>query len=256
MSRRITIAIAIVIFPFFALSQHNGHSGEGNLNPKNDWPHPVMDTENYSLWLLENLEYSEKDKSAVWDFTGWYGGDYNRLWIKSEGERLTSSPQITNFDFQLLYGKLVSPYFDVQAGVRFFQTENAIEKESKYSAVLGLQGLSLYYFEIDSAFFISENGKVLARFNASEDFLLTQRLITQIKFETNGAFQRLPELGIESGVNDASIGLRLRYEIRRELAPYIGVTKEFLLGETATRAKVLNLETSETKFVTGLRFWY
>ena len=122
--------------------------------------------------------------------------------------------------------------------------------------MLGLQGLSLYRFELEAALFASDAGQISARITASKDFLFTQKTIAQLRVETNGAAKRSEKFENGSGLNDLTLGLRLRYEIKREIAPYIGVSWNNLYGGTADFRKGNGGETSELSAVAGVRAWY
>lgn len=225
---------------------------------KADWPNPVMDQEHFGLLLFDLLEYKPKgDQSGVdWDIVGWRGSDKNRIWVKSEGSAPTVSAQSGEADLQVLYGKLISAYFDAQIGARLEQTWGNKKNASRVSAAFGLQGLSLYIFEFESALFIGSSGYIAGRISANKDFRFTQKAIAQFRFETNAAGQRSEEFETGSGINDLVIGLRLRYEFEREFAPYIGGTWAQLYGDTANYRTLSGEKTSEWNFVTGLRMWF
>lgn len=223
-----------------------------------DWPSPVMDSENFGLLLFDLLEYKSagNDSSLNWDIVGWRGGDLHRLWVKSEGSSVTTSPAKNETDLQLLYGRPVSAFFDAQVGARLEQVWGAGQSASRLSAAMGIQGLAPYRFECEAALFVGEAGHVSARISANKDFLLTQKAIAQFRFETNGAAKSVDKFETGAGVNDLSLGLRLRYEIKREIAPYIGVSWTNLFGETADFRKLAGGESSEWNAVGGVRLWY
>jgi copper resistance protein B len=228
-----------------------------NLSERSKWPSPVDDNANNSYVLFDLLEFQRiRGINAIrWDALGWYGGDKQRLWIKSEGEQYGSSRTGGEADVQALYGKLIAPYFDFQAGVRYekhFENNNP----QRVFAVVGLQGLAPGRFDIEPAFFVSNKGKTSVRFTGTYDTLLTQRLILQPRFETEIAFQRDNELGVARGVNDVEVGLRLRYEVRRELAPYFGVTFRQSFDVTAQRVLREGGVPNALEFVVGLRIWH
>src|SRR3546814_14965625 len=62
---------------------------------------------------------------------------------------------------------------------------------------------------------------------------LFRSLVLQPSAELDMAVQEVSELGIGSGPSSIELGLRLRYEITREFAPYIGVHYESDLFDTA-----------------------
>ena len=217
---------------------------------------PVHDDPLRSFILIDQLEYSFNEKGANtlrFNALGWIGGDYNRLWINTEGTRADNSlPEDT--DVQVLYGRLIAPFWDLQAGARYFHPK--ANAPSRGSAVFGVQGLAPYWFEVQAAGFVSHRGEVAGRLELEYELLLTQRLILQPRLETNIAIQEVKDLGIGHGANDLDLGLRLRYEIRREFAPYIGVVWDSKFGETAAFARRQGEVVRSLGFVVGIRFWF
>ena len=206
-----------------------------NLSQRRDWPDPVSDSAIYRYSLLDITEFQgarDAPDAFRWDVFGWRGGDVHRFWWKSEGRIATATSEGSEFEAQALYGKLLSPYFDLQAGVRVDQRIREGSDPTRVYAVIGLQGLSPYRFDIEPSLFVSHKGQVSARLTASLDLLLSQRLILQPRLETNLAVQDDEEIGIAAGWNDAELGVRVRYEIRREFAPYVGLTWKESFGAT------------------------
>lgn len=228
------------------------------LTARSGWPSPTADDGTYTFMLFDLLEYQRVgDVNALrWDFLGWRGGDTNRFWYKSEGNLTSESPGGGEADLQLLYGRHITPFFDLQMGVRFAQRyERDSSKPKRAFAVIGLQGLSPGRFEVEPALFLSNKGKVSGRFTGSLDLYQTQRLILQPRLETNLAAQRDDDFGVERGLGDVEIGVRLRYEIRREFAPYFGVTYRRSFGATGDRIRREGGDPGEVQFVVGVRMW-
>lgn len=218
-----------------------------------DWPNPIPDQKPFWMVLVDRLEtrFADELDGYVWDMQGWYGGDFNRLWVKSEGEgEQGESPE--NAELQLLYSRRFAPFWDWQLGVR----HDLDPKPERTHLVLGLQGVVPYEFEWDSALFVSDEGDVTARIEAEYDLRITQRLIVQPRLEINAAASAVPELGLGSGLNSTELGVRLRYEVRREFAPYIGVSWEKLYGGTADYSELDGEPTSVTSIVLGIRAWF
>ncbi|OQW47477.1 MAG: hypothetical protein A4S09_15260 [Proteobacteria bacterium SG_bin7] len=229
---------------------------QSNLNPNVDWPKPVDDSENFGLTLLERLEYeSGQDSSVNWDLIAWRGGDFNRVWIKSEGSYSLVKRNRGQTDFQLLYGKLVSAFFDAQIGARIEQAWGD-QNSTRVSGVLGLQGLSLYFFELEAALFLGGSSGVSARITGTKDFLFTQKTILQFRAESSASATKSEEFETGAGINDLSLSLRLRYELKRELAPYIGVNSTTLYGETQDFGRRGGGENAGWSAIAGLRAWY
>ncbi|MEX2450828.1 MAG: copper resistance protein B [Rhodospirillales bacterium] len=213
----------------------------------------VMDTMVSTFFEVERLEYRVNDgrNSLNWEAQGWAGTDGHKLWFKTEGGR-HSNGSFEDAEVQLLYSRMISDFWDAQAGLRY-----DIQPEPRRGFfVLGLQGLAKQFIEVDTALFVSDDGDVSARFEAEYELLLTQKFIAQASFETNVAAQKVRRLGIGSGINDIEVGLRLRYEIVREFAPYIGVQWERKLGRTADFAREEGEDIDTLAFVAGIRFWF
>ena len=196
----------------------------------------------------DRLEYQENADAWLWDLQGWYGGDINRLWWKFEGEREDGAS--AESELQLLYSRAISPYFDAQFGARYE------DEPGETSLVIGIQGLAPYRFEIDTALFVTENGDVLLSAELERDLLFTQRLILQPRLEISAAAQDIDDRAISSGVTDAAVGVRLRYEIRREFAPYLGVSWQRTFGNGSRALRAAGEDDTTTTFVLGARFWF
>ncbi|MBO9708872.1 MAG: copper resistance protein B [Caulobacter sp.] len=184
-----------------------------------------------------------------WDGEAWFGGDLNRLVLKSEGEG--DRRGIEDAEVQALYSRAVGLYTDFQVGVR-----QDLEPKSRTYATVGFETLLPYWIEAGGALFLSTKGDVLGRVEGSIDWRLTQRLILQPRAELNLAAQDIPETATGSGLSDGELGLRLRYETRREFAPYVGVSWSRRFGQTADYARARGQDVSDTSFVVGLRAWF
>ena len=245
----------------------NGPSAiqEGRLSKfpsPGDWPAPVNDQEHRLFTLVDVLEYrpstggSQGHDDYRWDVEGWYGGDYNRIWFKSEGQKDTAFKADYDVDFQLLYGRFIQKHYDFQIGPRVETQTFRGRNVTRGLGVIGIEGLVPYNYEFESALFIDQNGAVSARLSLTKDMLLSQRLILQARFETNAAIQRVEEFTTGSGLNNLEFGVRLRYEIRREVAPYVGFSLDRSFGETASLVRQEGGNPSQIRFVVGLRAWF
>jgi copper resistance protein B len=205
--------------------------------------HHHMGGQTASLVQVERLEYQSNEGSGrlLWDGQGWFGTDAHRLWIKSEGEHLLEEGTTEAAEIQALYGRPVSTYFDIQAGVR----QDIVPGSPRTFGVIGVQGLAPYWFEIATALFISNDGDVSARLETEYDLRFTQRLILQPRAEANFALQDVPRYSIDAGLTTAELGARLRYEFLREFAPYIGVA----WGHEAS-------EPNSVSLVAGVSLWF
>ena len=197
------------------------------------------------------MRFGDAENSFVWDGQGWYGGDLNKLWIKTEGEYSFESDKVEDAEVQALWSRAIAPYFDFQAGIR-----QDFEPNGLTHGVVAIQGLAPYWFEVDASAFLSSDGDLTARFAAEYDFLLTQRLILQPRTEINIAASDIPALEKASGITNVDAGLRLRYEFSREFAPYIGVAWTGSVGDTADIVRANGGNTEQSSIVLGLRMWY
>jgi len=245
MRRQLVAAVTLMLSPW-------AWSYEPAGTP-DDWPNPIPDQKPFWMVLSDRFEtrYAGDVDTYLWDAQGWYGGDYSRLWIKTEGEgEHGESPE--NAELQALFSRRFAPFWDWQVGVRHdFEPGPA-----RSHLVLGLQGVAPYEFEWDSALFVSDEGDVTARIESEYDLRITQRLIVQPRLELNVAGADIPELGIGSGINSTELGVRLRYQFKREFAPYIGVSWEKLYGDTADLSRLGGEPTSVTSVVLGIRAWF
>lgn len=185
-----------------------------------------------------------------WDAEAWYGGDINRLVLKSEGEGARREG-LESAELQVLYSRAIGPYFDLQAGLR-----RDFEPRGRTYATVGTEGLFPYWFDVEGALFLSDRGELLARAEGTYDLRLTQRLILQPRAELNFAAQDSRATRTGSGLSNAELGLRLRYEIRREFAPYIGVSYDRRFGRTADYTRAAGEDAEATRFVVGLRAFF
>lgn len=186
-----------------------------------------------------------------WDGEAWIGGDVERLIIKSEGEG-SAREGVANAELQALYSRAIGPYFNLQGGVR----HDFRPTPAPTYATIGVEGLAPYNFETEAALFLSTKGDLLARAEAWYDERLTQRLVLQPRAELNFAAQDVPENRYGTGLIDAELGLRLRYEIEREFAPYAGVSWQREAGRTAKFARAAGMDTGRLRFVAGIRAWF
>nr|WP_314470394.1 copper resistance protein B [uncultured Sphingomonas sp.] len=206
----------------------------------------------YSQLMLNLAEVQFRDgrDGYRWDGEFWYGGDINRLTIKSEGEG--TFRENTEGEVQALYSRAVGPYFNLQAGVR----QDFGPGPDRTYATVGFEGLAPYWFDVEGALFLSDKGDVFGRLEGYYDQRITQRLVLQPRVELNLSAQDVPSSGLGSGLTDAEAGLRLRYEIKREFAPYVGVSWERRLGDTARYARAAGEGTGGFSVVAGVRAWF
>lgn len=213
--------------------------------------HQVHDSGVNSMLLINQLEWQGGDGNAQsWDIKGWVGGDIDRLWLRSEGER--SAGRTESAEAQALWGRAISPWWDLVGGVR----QDFKPGASQTWAAFGLQGMALYNFEAEATLFVGESGHTAARLEGDYDILLTNRLILQPTAELNFYAQNDPQRGVGSGLAESELGLRLRYEVRREFAPYVGLSWNRIYGQTAQYARDEGEDVNQLHWVVGVRLWF
>lgn len=226
-----------LFFPLLASSALPAHAG------MNDDPFMAM-------FLAEKLEVvDDDDRTLQWDASFWAGKTWNRLWIDTEGEAAAGERASEN---RFMYSRPIAPFWDLQVGLGLDENPDA----RKGWLVAGINGLAPYWFETSAHLLVGRDGAVGLRTSASYEALLTQFLILTPELELDAYSRDVPDLGIGSGVANVSAGLRLRYEIRREFAPYAGVEWKRTYGNTADYLRNGGESASDTRFVAGLRIWY
>jgi copper resistance protein B len=228
-------------------------------HPMDDMPYPKMaammqmdDRARTGMMLFDQLEWrnTAEGNALAWDAEGWYGGDTHKVWLRSEGERVAGTTQNARAD--LLWDHTFARWWSLQAGGR----QDFGAGPARTWAAIGVQGLAPYWFDTEATFYVGEQGRTALRLKSEYELLFTQRLILQPEGEANfyGKADRERQLG--SGLSDLEISLRLRYEVRREFAPYIGVVWSRQFGGTADRVRESGGNPSDVQFVAGLRAWF
>lgn len=213
--------------------------------------HTVHDRAVHYSVLADQLEWQRGAGGGLsWDSTNWLGGDIHRLWVRSEGE--TSGSHVEAAEAHVLYGRAVSRWWDLVAGVR----EDVGVGPSRTWAAAGVQGLAPYWFEIQATAYVGAEGRTHARLEAEYELLLTNRLVLQPLVEAELYGKDDVERRIGAGLSTVEVGARLRYEIRRELAPYIGITWVNAFGRTAELARQDGDGAHRARAVAGLRVWF
>lgn len=206
----------------------------------------------HGLLLVDRLEAvrTDGDYAAAYDLQGSYGGDIDRIVLKGEGEH--DDGDLVDARTELLWSRAVAPYWNMQGGAR----HDGGEGPDRTWLAFGVQGLAPYWFEVDVTVYAGESGRTALNLEAEYDLLLTQKLILQPRIEADFYGKDDADRGLGSGLSGLAAGLRLRYEIRREFAPYVGVEWEGAFGGTADYAHEAGLDTRETAVVAGIRFWF
>lgn len=233
------------------------HGDEHSLHKDNhsaqeqDHMHDHGDDPVVTKVMFDQLELRNTDdeNSKIMDVQAWIGKDLNKFWLKADVEKYSNE---TEAELQALYSRAISSYWDLQIGLR----KDIKPEPAETWGVIGFQGLAPYFFHIDAALFIGESGRTAATLSAEYDVLFTQRLILSPEVEINLYGQNDEVKMIGSGLSDINAGLRLRYEIIREFAPYVGVNWSKKWGNTAHFSKATNTAVSDTEWLVGVRVWF
>jgi len=204
------------------------------------------------LFKADQLELRAGDEENAAAFEGhfWVGRDLHKLWIKSEIEATEDATE--SAEWQFLYSRAMDSNWDLQLGLRV----DTDPDPQRNWLVAGFHGVAPYWFEVDTALFVEEGGQVNLRLAAEYEMMLTQKWVLAPEIELNWYSDDDDELALAAGFADLETGIRLRYEVTRQFAPYLGVNYESLLGDTRDLAKDSGAETSDTQLVAGLRFWF
>ena len=209
--------------------------------------HGRMTTSRFRAERFE-VGVSGGEETYAWEADFFTGEPLDRLWIKTEGEGAFGG-ELEHGEVQALWGHAISPFFDLQAGLRY----DFAPDPQRAHLVLGIQGLAPNWIEVDAAAFLSNEGELTARIEAEYDLRITQRLILQPLVEIELSAQDIPELGIGAGLSSTEVGLRLRYEVQPEFAPYIGVEWEQAYGQTADYREAAGEDAGGVRFLAGVR---
>jgi copper resistance protein B len=204
----------------------------------------------WSQLMFEKLEVRPGSGVAGygWEGRASFGGDINRLMIKSRGD---GAKTLDRGEVDVLWDHAISPWFNLEAGVR-----QDVQRGGRTFAALGVDGLAPYAFDVNAAVFLSDHGDLRARLEAAHDYRITQRFILEPRAELNFASQDVPKERVGSGLSDVELGLRLRYAIAQEFAPYIGVNYERRVGAAARFARAQGEREDDARLVIGIRSWF
>jgi copper resistance protein B len=213
---------------------------------------PVMDQGIYAHVIFNQFEgrWNGSNTEFRWEGQGWGGTDYDKLWVKSEGT--VSQGAVDDGQDQFLYSRAITTYFDLQGGLR----SDIDSRPTRNWAAFGIQGLAPYFFDLEITGFVSGEGHLAAKLEASYDILLTQRLILQPQIELNLYSKADPARLVGVGFSDIDTGLRLRYELSRKFAPYLGVVYQGKFGQTGIFTRQASESTGDFRFVFGIRAWF
>lgn len=221
-----------------------------------DFPPPIMDDPLRAYLIFQQLEYgvgNDVPDQLRWRAQAWVGYDYDKLWLRTEGSAVFEGDNSGETENDLLYARLITPFWYAQIGVQYANEWEDSDYTDRWSGVLAIQGVAPGMFEIESSLYLSDDADLTLRFEAEYDLRLTQRLVLQPRTEMRFAAQDIPDREIGAGMTNLDVELRLRYEIKREFAPYIGVGYHRIVGESAGLARVAGIDPEEIRVFAGLR---
>jgi copper resistance protein B len=202
--------------------------------------------------LFDQLEWQALEGASAGniDARGWVGRDRDRLWFRAEADG--DDGRVGEAQTHVLYGRKFSRWWDLVAGLR----QDFAPGPAQTWAAVGVQGLAPYWFDVEATGYVGAAGRTHARLEVEYDLLLTNRLILQPLLEVDVFGKSDPERSVGAGLSSTDAGFRLRYEFRRELAPYVGITWKTKWGKTADYAEAAGEDTGGARFVTGMRIWF
>lgn len=210
------------------------------------------DNDNFAALIVDRLESvtTHNNTAMVYDAQAWFGQTYNRVLARGEGK--VDKAGVESFRSELLWAHALTPYWDTHLGVRY---DNDAGHNRSWLA-FGVQGLAPYWLYVEATAYVGEQGRAAFRLELEYDLLITQKLILQPRIEANIYSKRDAARSLGSGLSDFEAGIRLRYEIRREFAPYIGIEWASKFGETADYERTKGNSIDETRLVAGIHFWF
>ena len=203
--------------------------------------------------MIDQLEIRSMDgpDPFVVEADAWIGKDLDKAWFKLNGERVDGSWEAAEFEAR--YSRAIAPYWDLQVGLRH---DAKPADETRDWAVVGLRGLAPYFFDVDSSLYVGKGGNIGLDLQAEYEVMLTQKLVLAPEAQINLFSKADKAIDQGSGLSSSELGLRLRYEIRREFAPYIGINWEKRYGQTADLMEAAGESTDDVQFVAGIRIWF
>jgi copper resistance protein B len=209
----------------------------------------MHDDARFGMLKIDQLEHALGAGRAAYEGEAWYGSDFDKLWLRSEGEHERGR---THWRTEVFWDHAFASFWDSQLGAR----HDAGAGPTRDWLAFGVQGTAPYWIEVEATGYVGADGRSAARLRAEYELDFTQRLILQTEAELNAYGRSDPRREIGSGLSDAALGLRLRYEVRREFAPYVGVVRTQRFGSSADLARTLGHDAVDTQFVAGMRFWF
>lgn len=236
----LAIAAVLLVLPSTSRAQDVDHGG-----------HTVHDKAINFQILFDQLEWQfvHGEPGSRWDSKSWIGGDVNRFWIRTEGDAVDGV--LDTAEAQLLYGRSITPWWDVVTGVRY----DPRPSPSHMWFAIGVQGLAPQFLDVQATAFIGDSGHTAGRLEVEHELLLTQKFVLQTLVELSLSGKDDPDRGVGAGLSTGEVGFRFRYEFQREAAPYLGVVWHQKLFGTGDIARAKGEDPGGWHIVAGLRWW-
>lgn len=202
------------------------------------------------LWM-DRLERVRHEDGNATELEGrfWRGNSYDKFVINTEAEFVGNSLQRAEIDF--LWSHAVTPFWNLRLGL----TQEIGDAPDRSWATFSFRGLAPYWLDLETNIHIGEGGRTAFELEAEYDLLLTQRLVVQPRLDFKAYGKSDMAAGRGKGVANVEAGVRLRYEFSRQFAPYLGVERAAVFGETAKLLPAGEPD-RETHWVAGFRFWF
>jgi copper resistance protein B len=250
MRRAGLVLCAVLLAPALAPAAAHAQTPGADPNSAQPFGAPVDDDRLFVHGLLDQFEGRlGADQGLRWEGEGWVGGDFNRLWFKSEGE--LENGKVGDGQQELFYDRPITSYFDLQVGGRY----DLDQRVGRGWGAIGVEGFAPWYATTSATLYASGDGRFAAKLEASDEIRFTQRLILEPQAELNLYSRSDPARGVGSGASDLDAGVRLRYEVTRKFAPYVGVTYEKLFARTADFARSFGDRSDDLRLTIGIRSW-
>jgi len=216
-------------------------------------PRPRMgDQDLLGSLLVDRLESATTRGSTAltYDWQAWFGSTYDRALVRAEGE--IEGGTFKDARNELLWAHAITAYWDTQLGIRYDSGKGT----DRGWLAFGVQGLAPYWIYVEATAYVNEQGRISFRLETEYDLLITQRLILQPRIEMNFYSRRDDTRAVSSGLSDFEGGVRLRYELLREFAPYVGIEWVGKFGSAADNLQAAGGNAQGTLFVAGVHFWF
>ena len=208
----------------------------------------------YQQTIFESKWLRNEDGEGILksEFETRIGTDENKVFIKIHADQAES--QQAEYDAKMLYSRMLSDFWDVQAGLRYLNNQNREVDQEQVGAVVGIHGLAPYFFESDAYLFVGQDQQVSFTLETERDVLLTQKLIFKPYLDVNVIFSDDSSYAKKSGLSTAQLGLETRYEINKKVMPFVDVAYGYNKGSEETAWQQHSSSKNEWLYGGGIRF--